>query len=241
MQKIRGQLRIPMIHREAHPSLPKTHGSPKIVESKRKFLIVTGSSGGPGKTLFATALASELAMTRKVSLVDADFRSAPLSDVITPSEFNIHALHANEKPMVLTESELREIVIVDVGVLPPLGEVVNDRRWMALLHNNLFESATHLIYVAQSTKSSLLQLAQFKKELPLLMHDIESTYICVSKGGVKNAKAALEAFSQLTVGESAHFLSGHSLLPTPTGALESFFASGKKARKEIGSIAASLV
>lgn len=240
MQKIRGLLRIPMVH-SASPSIIQTSSSPKISESKRKVILVTGSSGGPGKTLFATAIASEISRHRKVTFVDADFRSIALSDYFPTDEFSILSLSASEKPIELPATDVKEILVVDVGVLPPLGEVVNDRRWLALLHNNLLDAATQLIYVSQSTKGSLMQLAQFKKEFPLLMQKISPTYVCIAKGSSKEIKAAQAAFSQLVAGEREFHLPEAALLPSGSGALDSLLSSGAKAKKEIGSIATSLI
>lgn len=241
MQKIRGQLRIPMVQGAAPKVGPASTSSPKITEGRRKVILVTGSSGGPGKTLFATAIASEISVHRKVTFVDADFRSIPLSEYFPTHDFTIQSLMASEKPTQLPETDVKEVVIVDVGILPPLGEVVNDRRWMALLHNHLFDAATQLIYVAQTTKGSLMQLSQFKKEFPLLMQKVSPVYICVGKGGSKEVKAAQAAFEQLAAGERSHHITEAALLPAPTGALDSLLSSGKKAQKEIGSIAASLL
>jgi hypothetical protein len=240
MQKIRGQLRIPMMHGAATKNVKPTT-SPTILESKRKIILVTGSSGGPGKTLLATAIASEISSQRKTTLVDADFRSIPLNEYFSSENFGIHPLIASEKPKELPGTDPKEILIVDLGVLPPLGEVVNDRRWISLLHNHLFEGATHLIYVAQTTKGSLLQMSQFKTEFPLLMQKVSPIYVCVGKGDSKEVKRAQVAFEQLASGESFFHISEAALLPPQTGVLESLFASGKKAQKEIGSIATSLL
>jgi hypothetical protein len=240
MQRIRGQLRIPMVQGTSVRNTSIT-ATPTISESKQKIILVTGSSGGPGKTLLATAIASEISTHRKVTLVDADFRSIPLNEYFPAEDFTIHPLVASEKPKELPETDSKEVIIVDMGVLPPLGEVVNDRRWISLLHNHLFETATQLIYVAQTTKGSLLQLSQFKNEFPLLMQKVSPIYICVGKGGSKEVKRARIAFEQLTTGERSYHITEAALLPAPSGALESLLSSGKKAQKEIGSIATSLL
>jgi len=240
MQKIRGQLRLPMVHSQS-PAITPQNSSPKIAESSRKVILVTGSSGGPGKTQLCLALAEELSTHRKITLVDADFSSTPLEHCVSSTAFSIVSLNASEKPTSLPETDSKELMIVDVGVLPPLGEVVNDRRWLAQLHNSLFDSATQLIYVAQSTKSSLMQLDQFKKEFPILMKKVSPTYICIAKGGSKEIRQAESAFLQLVGGEKHYELPEAALLPKASGLLDSLLASGAKARKEIGSIATSLL
>ena len=240
MQKIRGQLRIPMVHGVVNKGT-SVISSPKISESKRKVVLITGSSGGPGKTLLATAIAAAISANRKVTFVDADFRSISLNEYFPNNNFDIHSLVASEKPQELPDTDPKEVLIVDVGILPPLGEVVNDRRWIALLHNHLFDAATQLLYVAQTTKGSLLQMSQFKKEFPLLMQKVSPIYICVGKGGTKEIKKAQAAFEQLAAGERAFHISEAALLPPPSGALESLLSSGKKAQREIGIIAASLL
>jgi len=240
MQKIRSQLRLPMVHSQT-PTISLQSASPKVVESARRIVLVTGSSSGPGKTQLALALAEEVSVHRKVILVDVDFESTPLDQCVAATNFSIVSLRASEKPKTLPEMESNAIVIVDAGVLPPLGEVVNDRRWLAQLHNSIFDCTTDLIYVAQTTKSSLMQLDQFKKELPILMKSVSPTYICVAKGGSKEIRQAQSAFIQIVGGDKHYEIPEAALLPKASGLLESLLTSGAKARKEIGSIASSLL
>jgi hypothetical protein len=164
-----------------------------------------------------------------------------MSEYLPENDFSICALHANEKPILLPQTDIKEYLVVDVGVLPPLGEVVHDRRWMATLHNHLFDAATSLIYVSQTTKPSLMQLSQFKKDFPLLLQNVSPIYICVLKGGSKEVKSARTAFTQVVANERSYLLTEAALLPPLTGALESLLSSGNKSRKEIGSIATSLL
>ena len=240
MQKVRGQLRLPMVH-SSTPVISASHASPKIQESMQKVILLTGSCGAPGITLLGIALATEISKSRKVVFIDADFRNIPLGQYFTSNDFAIHSLAPHEKPTKIPDSEPKEVIIVDVGVLPPLGEVVNDRRWLALLHNNLFDAATALVYVTQTTKSSLMQLDQFMKEFPILMKRVAPTYVCINKGQSKELRQAQFAFAQLVAGEKQYQLAESLLHPAGTGILDSLFAPGNKGKKEIGSIAASLL
>jgi hypothetical protein len=240
MQKVRGQLRLPMMH-TATPIISTSQGTPRIQESARKVIVLTGSCGAPGITLLTTALAKQISANRKVILLDVDFRNIPLGQYFTTSDFAITSLSAHEKPTKIPESDPKEIILIDVGVLPPLGEVVNDRRWLSLLHNNIFDVATSLIYVSQTTKSSLMQLDQFMKEFPILMKRVTPTYVCISKGQGKQLRQAQSAFTHLVAGEKQYQLPESLLHPVGNGILDTLFASGSRGKKEIGSIATSLL
>jgi hypothetical protein len=86
-----------------------------------------------------------------------------------------------------------------------------------------------------------MQLAQFRKEFPLLMQKITPTYICIAKGGNKEVKSAMEAFERIVAGEREFVIAEAALLPAPKGVLNAFLNSGEKAKKEIGTIASSLL
>ncbi len=240
MQKVRGQLRIPLVH-TGGSKIVSQENSPKIKESARKVIIVTGSSGAPGITLLGCELANELSTSRKVTYVDADFRSIPLDHYLQPQDFTVVSLAVSDKPTQLPDTDSKELLIVDVGVLPSLGEVVNDRRWQAILRNNIFDVATSLVYVCQTTKSSLMQLDQFIKEFPILMKKVAPTYVCISKGGSKELRDAQSAFNRLVSGEKQYQLPESALRPAASGAVNAWLSGGGKGKKEIGSIAASLL
>jgi hypothetical protein len=240
MQKVRGQLRLPLVHSSA-PMISASHMTPKIQESLQKVIVITGSSGAPGITLLATALATEISKSRKVLFIDADFRNIPLGQYYTSNDFSIQSLTPHEKPTTIPESDPKEVIIIDVGVLPPLGEVVNDRRWLSLLHNNFFDVATALVYVSQTTKPSLMQLDQFMKEFPILMKRLSPTYVCINKGQSKELRQAQSAFAHLVAGEKQYQLAQSLLYPAGTSILDSLFTPRSRSKKEIGSIAASLL
>jgi hypothetical protein len=245
MQKVRGQLRLPLVQAEAQVVGTSTV-YPKIEASPRKVIVVTGTSGAPGKTLFALAAAEEISQGRKTILVDADFRSIPIENYYPAKNFSIHRLDPEEKPSRLLEEESNVVTVVDTGVLPPLNEVVNDRRWQANLYNNAIESATHMVYVAKSTKSSLMQLDQFKRDLPILMKKIPITYVLVTNTGSKELRQIQAAFEKITSGEETLVIRESQLQNTIGGGKGLFdqvlsFGSKGKSQKGIGSIATSLL
>ena len=134
-------------------------------------------------------------------------------------------------------------MVADVGVLPPLHEVVEDRRWLAILLNSILEESTHLVYVAKSLKQSLLQLNQFQREISQLTKKVPVTYICISDGQTKASRKAEAAFTQL-VSQERNFILPRAQLRSHlrlegSGFLENFLTSNKK--KEIGTIATSLM
>lgn len=240
MQKIRSQLRLPMVH-QGDAALPKNVSSPIILSAPKKVIVITGSAGAPGKTMFATSLAQVMSSQRKVTVIDADFRSPPLESYITTNSYSISSLSSSQKPVNLPEGDAKEVSIIDVGVLPPLNEVVNDRRWTALLYNSILDSATQLVYISQTTKQSLTQLDIFLKELPVLTKQIPITYICICVGQSKQLRKAQAAFTQIVGRERHFFLNEAHIKPSSTHFLDSLWASREKGQKEIGSIATSLL
>ncbi len=238
MQKIRGQLRLPLVHSIVQI---KNSGkdSPQIQESPRKIILVTGSSGAPGKTSMAIGIADSISVSRRVTLLDIDFRSIPLKEYYSADNYTILSLSPVDKPKEIPPIEKQEIVVVDIGVLPPIHEVVEDRRWFAVLLNSLFDSSTHLVYVAQTTKQSLMQLDQFMREISSLTKKIPITYICISVGQAQELRKAQAAFTNLVTGERSFILSQAQLRPGNSGLLDNLLTSNK--RKEIATIAASLL
>lgn len=244
MQKVRGQLRLPLVQHEASTTASTTT-YPKIEASPRKVIVVTGTSGAPGKTLFALAAAEEISQERKTVLVDADFRAIPIENYYPAKNFAIRRLDPEERPARLSEEESNVITIVDTGVLPPLKEVVNDRRWQANLYNSAIESATHLVYVANSTKSSLMQLDQFKRDLPILIKKIPITYVLVTNNGSRALRQAQAAFEKITAGEETLVIRDSQLQHTGSegrGIFDQVLSFGSKGKSQIGigSIATSL-
>lgn len=240
MQKIRSQLRLPMVH-ASQPVIVPTDLSSKAQQVLPKLILVTGTSGGPGKTQFALTLAAEVSKTRKTTLIDADFRNFPLEQSMEVTDFSILSLRQEEKPQSIQDPHPQEVTIVDIGILAPLLEVVHDRRWLAILHNNLIERATQIIYVSNSTKSSLLQLDQFKRELPLLMQKAPITYINVGRGSVKELRQAQLAFGRIVGSNRQYLIPDSSLFPSPKGIFDSLFSPAHRGKKEIGTIATSLI
>ncbi len=242
MQRIRGQLRLPLVQTDIK-AVAASRISPEIVESPRKLILVTGSAGAPGKTSVAAAIAEHLSQQRKVTLLDADFRSARFQEYVEADSYSVVTLDPSEKPKSVPIFDKKEIVVADVGVLPPLHEVVEDRRWLAILLNSILEESTHLVYVAKSLKQSLLQLNQFQREISQLTKKVPVTYICISDGQTKASRKAEAAFTQL-VSQERNFILPRAQLRSHlrlegSGFLENFLTSNKK--KEIGTIATSLM
>lgn len=73
------------------------------------------------------------------------------------------------------------------------------------------------------------------------MKRVAPTYVCINKGQSKELRQAQSAFAQLVAGEKQYQLAESLLHPAGTGILDSLFAPGNKGKKEIGSIAASLL
>lgn len=250
MVAIRGKLRAPMLHSEvAPPDLPISSTSTikrinrESAERRRerKVIAITGSTGAPGRTRFAMALAQQLAEQGPILFIDADIRSHGLLGQRTLTERNrveILPLDREKRPTQIPEGD--EITVVDLGTLPGLAEAVTDRRWHGSLVNNALDRATHVVYLCKSTPGSMAELAQFLREYPLLVKRLPVSYICVLTGHSRELREWESKFLTLTMGENRHILRESQLEPSsPTGVLGSFKLGNPK-RKEIAKIATSL-
>ncbi len=261
MQKIRSQLRLPLVQ-----SAIATNSQVEVERSRPvalpKVITVTGSGGAPGRTTLAIALGRELGATGSagapfIAMIDADFKSQRLSRRIerdsdgatrkrssVSSTINLIPLLASEKPTALPTLAPEQMAIVDLGILPALGEVVHDRRWHGSLVSTILESTTHLLYVVRSTEESLDELARFLKEFPLLLRKIPITYICVLVGNSRELRESEARFLTLTTAEN-RFLIRESQLqssanPERGGSGSPLSRATKPGRGEVGKIAQSL-
>lgn len=231
MSRIRSQLRLPMMHEGVKKS--DSRKTPVIERTKSKCVIVTGTVNAPGRTTIATALARS---GSNIRFIDADLRGIPLSEYIREDEadFDISRPLFDEKYEVSSSP-----TVIDLGVLQPLSEVVNDRRWYARYTNELFENATHLVYVCKDNKQSLMQLSNFVRELPVLIQQLPITYICVTSTQGKDYRVTTDAFKKI-IGSSNGFTVRHSALYPSNPLMGNNKSTTKKSPKEIGSIASSL-
>jgi hypothetical protein len=238
MQKIRSQLRLPLLQRPQSeaPSMRE------IAKVAPKIYTITGSSAG--RSALAIALGEELlgknGTGTEVAMIDAEFRSQSLARKLALSSERLRAIPFDPslKPRSLPELHSEESAIIDIGPLPSLGEVVHDRRWHGSLISSILESTHHLLYILSSTEESLDELSQFLKEFPILLRKIPITYICILVGSSRELRQAEARFLTLTTAEN-RFLIRESQLSGGSG-LFGLFGGAKTGKSEIGKIAQSL-
>jgi hypothetical protein len=255
MSQIRGQLRLPMVQNRQNISPPRNEefqtpyvqerayrgSNQKITIRTRQVILVTGSSGAPGRTRFAILLAEELALKNKIMLIDADMRSQGLSrqrELLRTPEIQTIPLSAADRPRTLPVGE--ETTVVDLGTLPAISEAVSDRRWHGSLINNVLDSATHLIYLVKSTPPNIDELSMFLREFPVLAKKLPVTYVCVLAGHSRELREWEGKFLTLTTGESRFILRESQLERDIEGSGLPFMKVGNSKRKEIAKIVLSL-
>ena len=259
MLEIRGKLRSPMLHPAlsalvVDDDLPETalanftpssikrvNRPAKTPTRERNIIAVTGSTGAPGRTRFATVLAEELSQQVAVLLIDADIRSHGISNhetTLKNNQIEILPLDRESRPTQIPDGN--ETTVVDLGTLPGLAEAVNDRRWHGSLVNNVLDRASHLVYLSKSTSSSMAELTAFLREYPLLLKRLPVTYVCVLAGHSRELREWESKFLALTAGENRHILRESQLELTVPGGLMSSIRFGSPKRKEIAKIAISL-
>jgi len=238
MSAIRARVRSPQTTAATRPAIAKAL---ERTVNKRRVIPVVGSSGSPGRTIFAQAIAEELALSWPVTLIDADFRNRSLTRTFrqgASSSYEFASLDPAVRPSGLPEVGEREISIVDLGVLPPLHDVVNDRRWQAEFLTTVLEESSHLLYICKSNESSISELQEFVNASPPLLRSLPTTFICIAQGGTKNDRQALARFDSLLAGSRKEVIQQRllqnsfaiPLLTTPS-----------RSKKEIARIALSLL
>ena len=254
MVAIRGSLRAPMLQADqlvirAQEDLPATqprgamiqraHREGKSSARERRVIAVTGTSGAPGRTRFAAALAAEISSKGPTMLIDADIRSqGAIFRTSQSAQFELVPLDRESKPTRIPEGV--EHAVVDLGILPGLAEAVNDRRWYGSLVNNVMDQASQLIYISKSTSASMSELSQFIREYPLLLKRLPISYICVLSGHSRELREWESKFLTLTMGENRYILRDGELNLGDSGKVLSIFKSGKSGQRSIAKIAAAL-
>lgn len=245
MTYIRGQLRLPLIATQSpansERNIEKKNHEVAIVR-KPSVITITGTVGSPGRSSVALNIANYLAANSAVNLYDADLQAPALEYLKGRSEKNsenlkLITLISRESLLQTKVGDSSGINIVDLGALPPLSQVVNDRRWQAGFINRTLEETTTLIYLCKSNGLSLIRLEQFMSQFPVLLRNLPIIYILNQSGGTREDRALANRFSKMCDGETSFVLPRNSQINTnlvEPAKRESGFG---KAISEIGRIA----
>lgn len=221
MTHIRGQLRLPLIIENSIDSFESGFtsgiGNPENIKSGKDkpqrpcVITITGTVGAPGRSSIALNLANYLASDSKVIIYDADIRAPALEYFMGRAENNSENLSLvnlalNEKSTDLKIADSSKVSIVDLGSLPPLEEVVNDRRWQAGFINRTLEETTALIYLCKSNGLSLIRLEQFMSQFPVLLRKLPIIYILNQSGASREDRALANRFKKMCDGETSFIL-----------------------------------
>ncbi len=214
MTYIRGQLRLPLIANAGLANSGKLGAiESQQVPAERKpcVITITGTVGSPGRSSVALNIANYLAANSQVNLYDADLRAPALEYFIGRAGKNnenlkLTSLISQEKLVDSKIGDSSAINIVDLGSLPPLTEVVNDRRWQAGFINRTLEETTTLIYLCKSNGLSLIRLEQFMSQFPVLLRKLPIIYILNQSGSTREDRALANRFSKMCDGEISFIL-----------------------------------
>ena len=214
MTYIRGQLRLPLIANAGLANSEKLGAlESQQVPAERKpcVITITGTVGSPGRSSVALNIANYLAANSQVNLYDADLRAPALEYFIGRAGKNnenlkLTSLISQEKLVDSKIGDSSAINIVDLGSLPPLTEVVNDRRWQAGFINRTLEETTTLIYLCKSNGLSLIRLEQFMSQFPVLLRKLPIIYILNQSGSTREDRALANRFSKMCDGEISFIL-----------------------------------
>jgi hypothetical protein len=244
MTHIRSQLRLPLI---VNYEVSETSNEASNPEKVRKpcVITITGTVGSPGRSSVALNIANYLATQSKVSIYDADSRAPALEYLLGRARKSNENLKLVNLMNTVPQDELAElkigdpaqISIVDLGSLPPLSEVVNDRRWNAGFINRTLEETTTLIYLCKSNGLSLIRLEQFMTQFPVLLRKIPIIYLLNQTGNSREDRALANRFAKMCDGEISFILPINSQINTTLAAPAKRESGFGKAISEIGRIA----
>ncbi len=214
MTFIRGQLRLPLIaasefNSPKHPVMAQSIGT--SIVHKPCVITITGTVGAPGRSSVALNIANYLAVKSAVNLYDADVRAPALEYFLGRADrksqnLNLLNVISQVKSMEFKIGDSSCTNIVDLGPLPPLTEVVNDRRWQAGFINRTLEETTTLIYLCKSNGLSLIRMEQFMSQFPVLLRNLPIIYILNQSGSTREDRALANRFSKMCDGETSFVL-----------------------------------
>ena len=217
MLHLRARLRLPLITNQPAPVLKS-----EVILEKLEQVVITGTQGAPGRSTIALNLALEL----NYPIYDLDFKAPAQNYLINRNKIEIELKQLNgEKPR---EFKSEGHAVLDIGALPPLDELVNDRRWSAILLNSVLEQTTHLIYICRASGLSLIRLEKFISQFPILLRKIPVSYIFNLAGNSREERALEKHFIKMVEGESHLVIPSDIRLQNPT----------KNGSKAIGKLAA---
>ena len=247
MTHIRGQLRLPLIFEGSIAAIEKADFDPsnssKAKVAQRPCVItITGTVGAPGRSSVALNIANYLASNSIVNIYDADIRAPALEYFIGRAESNSENLNlvnlaSHEKSTELRIADNARISVVDLGPLPPLEEVVNDRRWQAGFINRTLEETTTLIYLCKSNGLSLIRLEQFMSQFPVLLRKLPIIYLLNQSGNSREDRALANRFSKMCDGEISFILPINERINTNLSGPAKRETGFSKTISEIGRIA----
>jgi hypothetical protein len=211
MTFIRGQLRLPLIANSMASNSNHLEASQSSPSRKPCVITITGTVGAPGRSSVALNIANYLAANSQVNLFDADTRAPALEYFIGRADnnhqnINLVSLISQEKSSEASIGKTSSVSIVDLGPLPPLAEVVNDRRWQAGFINRTLEETTTLIYLCKSNGLSLIRLEQFMSQFPVLLRNLPIIYILNQSGSTREDRALSNRFLKMCEGETSFIL-----------------------------------
>jgi hypothetical protein len=249
MTHVRSQLRLPLIAVNAiNDNRVASEGAKdnKTTQIRKPCVItIIGTVGAPGRSSIGLNIANYLAVESKVSIYDADIRAPALEYFIGRAEkynenlnlVNLVNLAPQEELVDFKIADSSRVSIVDLGSLPPLAEVVNDRRWQAGFINRTLEETTTLIYVCKSNGLSLIRLEQFMTQFPVLLRKLPIIYILNQSGNTREDRALANRFSKMCDGEISFVLPINSRINTNLAEPAKRESGFGKAISEIGRIA----
>ena len=244
MTHIRGQLRLPLIIESIGSQ--EVYGANKFnsipVTKPPCVITITGTVGAPGRSSVALNIANYLAESHEVNIYDADSRAPALDYLLgraikSSNNLSLVNISTLSKLSEVEISNQSHISVIDLGPLPPLEEVVNDRRWQAGFINRTLEETTTLIYLCKSNGLSLIRLEQFISQFPVLLRKLPIIYILNQSRSTREGRALANRFMKICTGEVSFILPIHEQININLAMPAKRETAFGKAIAEIGRIA----
>jgi len=245
MTHIRGQLRLPLIIESTKfEDRSKPNNLTTLASALKQpcVITITGTVGAPGRSSVALNIANYLAEGSEVNIYDADSRAPALDYLLgravkSSENLSLVDISTLSKSAEISIPDRSRISVVDLGPLPPLEEVVNDRRWQAGFINRTLEETTTLIYLCKSNGLSLIRLEQFISQFPVLLRKLPIIYILNQSRSTREGRALANRFTKICDGETSFILPAHEQINTNLAIPAKRETAFGKAIAEIGRIA----
>lgn len=127
--------------------------------NKRNSIVITGTTGAPGISTIGLNLASEIARSRSIQLVDAHPNRKDLGFLLGAKRSSERVqLSGNLSISEHQSSDDTQLQIIDAGSIPNLSQAFSDRRREVSDYIELLETASQIVFLMTPENNHMFEL-----------------------------------------------------------------------------------